>query len=284
MRGKYKSGRVPKRAFPTFGRMPFYTDTHAHIYLEEFEDELPQLLQRAKDALVYKILLPNIDSSATAALKRTADADYNIHPMMGLHPCYVKDNYEEELAHVLSELDSNYRSAHGRPYCAVGEIGIDLHWDVSTLHIQIKAFKQQMRWAHERDLPVAVHCRNAYDEVIACISEMGADRPKGVLHCFTGTMEQAEALIDLGFLLGIGGVVTYKNSALADVVKAIDLRHIILETDSPYLPPVPYRGKRNEPAYTILVAEKIAELKGLGDPLLHVGQPTSMNATSLFRL
>jgi TatD DNase family protein len=264
--------------------MPFYTDTHAHIYLEEFEAELPQVIQRAKDEHVLKIPLPNIDSSATAALKRTADADYNIHPMMGLHPCYVKENYEEELAHVLSELNSNYRSAHGRPYCAVGEIGIDLHWDVSTLEIQIFAFKQQMRWAHERNLPVAVHCRNSYDEVIACITEMDDERPKGVLHCFTGTIEQAEALINLGFLLGIGGVVTYKNSALAEVVKAIDLKHIILETDSPYLPPVPHRGKRNEPAFTSLIAEKIAELKGLRHPLEDVGQVTSANATTLFRL
>lgn len=264
--------------------MPFYTDTHAHLYLEEFEDELPQFIQRAHDEKVLKILLPNIDSSATAALKRTADADYNIHPMMGLHPCYVKENYEEELAHVLSELDSNYRSKHGRAYCAVGEIGIDLHWDVSTLDIQIIAFKQQMRWAHERNLPVAVHCRNAYDEVIACISEMGNERPKGVLHCFTGTLEQAQALIDLSFLLGIGGVVTYKNSALADVVKAIDLEYLILETDSPYLPPVPYRGKRNEPSYTALVAEKIAELKGLSHPLEDVGRVTSVNATNLFKL
>lgn len=264
--------------------MPFYTDTHAHIYLEEFEQDLSELLQRADAQHVYKILLPNIDSSATAALKRTADADYNIHPMMGLHPCYVKDNYRGELAHVLAELDSNYRSAHGRSYCAVGEIGIDLHWDRSTFAIQVEAFEQQMQWAHERNLPVAVHCRNAYDEVIACIQNMGDQRPKGVLHCFTGTLDQAHALINLGFLLGIGGVVTYKNSGLAEVVKEIDMKHLLLETDSPYLPPVPHRGKRNEPAYTAIVAQKVAEIKGLSDPLVHVGQPTSQNAAQLFRL
>ncbi len=264
--------------------MPFYTDTHAHIYLEEFEAGLAAMLKRAYDEHVLKILLPSIDSSATAALKRTADAGYNIHPMMGLHPCYVKDNYRDELAHVKAELDSNYRSAHGRPYCAVGEIGIDLHWDRSTFAKQVEAFEQQMLWAYERSLPVAVHCRNAYDKVIASISNMGAQRPKGVLHCFTGTMDQAHTLIGLGFLLGIGGVVTYKNSGLAEVVKEIDLKHLILETDSPYLPPVPHRGKRNEPAYTAIVAQKIAEIKGLTHPLEQVGQPTSQNAAQLFRL
>jgi TatD DNase family protein len=263
--------------------MPFYADTHAHIYLSEFEADMDELIGRAERASVLKVALPNIDSSAIDSLKRVADLNYNFHPMMGLHPCYVKpETWKEELERVRQELDSNYTTIHGRPYCAVGEIGIDLYWDTTTQSIQTEAFEQQMLWAHERQLAVVVHCRNAYDEVIASIGNMGAQRPKGVLHCFTGTMPQAEALIDLGFLLGIGGVVTYKNSPLAEVVKQIDLKHMVLETDSPYLPPVPHRGKRNEPAYTALVAEKIAELKGLTDPLLHVGQPTSANAAQLF--
>ena len=189
--------------------MPFYCDTHAHIYLPEFGEDMANVMQRAKDAHVLKVALPNIDSSTTQALKQVADLDYNFHPMMGLHPCSVKpEDWKTELEHVKEELDSGYRSRHGRGYCAVGEIGIDLYWDQSTLDIQVQAFEQQMLWAFERKLPVAVHCRNAYDEVIASIANMGQQRPKGVLHCFTGTIEQANALIELGFLLGIGAVVT----------------------------------------------------------------------------
>lgn len=264
--------------------MPFYADTHSHIYLPEFEHDMADVIQRAEDAHVLKVALPSIDSNCTESLKRTADLNYNFHPMMGLHPCYVKpETWKDELEHVRTELDSNYESAHGRPYCSVGEIGIDLYWDKTTLAIQTETFEQQMLWAHKRGLAVAVHCRDAYDEVIGSIRNMGANRPKGVLHCFTGTIDQAEMLIELGFLLGIGGVVTYKNSGLAEVVKHIDLKHIILETDAPYLTPVPHRGKRNEPAYTALVAQKIADIKGLTDPILQVGQPTSANAAQLFK-
>lgn len=262
--------------------MPFYTDTHAHVYLPEFKDELTEVVQRAHSAYVNVILLPNIDSSTTESLKLTCNTNGIFYPMMGLHPCSVKENYKDELKHVKDELDVGFTSSHGRSYLAVGEIGIDLHWDKSTLSIQIESFEQQMLWAHEKNFPVAVHCRNAYTEVIASITNMGAQRPRGVLHCFTGTIEQANALTDLGFLLGIGGVVTYKNSGLAEVVAKIDMKHLVLETDSPYLSPVPFRGKRNEPAYTVHVAQKIAEIKGLQDPMMDVGDPTSSNAHDLF--
>lgn len=245
---------------------------------------MDQIVQRAEQANVLKVALPNIDSSTTAYMKTTADMNAEYYPMMGIHPCSVKpESYKAELKHVLDELDSGYASAHCRGYCAVGEIGIDLYWDKSTLDIQIEAFEQQMLWAFERNLPVAVHCRDAHDEVITSISNMGTNRPKGVLHCFTGNIDQANALIELGFLLGIGGVVTFKNNGLDKVVEHIDLKHLILETDSPYLAPTPYRGKRNEPSYTALVAEKIAEIKGLDKPLESVGKPTSENAANLFK-
>lgn len=245
---------------------------------------MEQMLDRAKQEKVTKIALPNIDSSTTEALKHTSDFYDGFYPMMGIHPCSIKpDTYKSELAHVHEELDSGYQSAHGKTYCAVGEIGIDLHWDKSTLDIQIEAFEKQMFWAWERELPVAVHCRNAYSEVIESIQRMDNHRPQGVLHCFTGNLEQAQSLIDLGFLLGIGGVVTFKNSGLAEVVEQIALKHLVLETDSPYLAPHPNRGKRNEPAYTALVAEKIASVKGLNHPLDDVGVPTSENAKRLFK-
>jgi TatD DNase family protein len=262
--------------------MPYFADTHAHIYVEEFDADREAIAQRAFQANVQIILLPNIDSSTTDALKQTADLGSAYHPMMGIHPCSIKPStYKQELNHVLQELDSGYQSEHGKGYCAVGEIGIDLYWDKSTLGIQIEAFEQQMLWAHERNLPVAVHCRDAYDEVISSISKMGANRPKGVLHCFTGNLDQANALIDLGFLLGIGGVVTFKNSGLDKVVQQINLKHLILETDSPYLAPMPHRGKRNEPSYIPLIANKIAEVKVVS--LHEVMATTTQTAHNLFQ-
>ncbi|MCB9192720.1 MAG: TatD family hydrolase [Flavobacteriales bacterium] len=261
--------------------MPYFADTHAHIYVEEFDVDREAIAQRAFQANVQIILLPNIDSSTTDALKQTANMDAGYHPMMGIHPCSIKPlTYKEELNHVLAELDSGYQSEHGKGYCAVGEIGIDIYWDKSTLGIQIEAFEQQMLWAHERNLPVAVHCRDAYDEVISSISNMGADRPKGVLHCFTGTLDQANALIELGFLLGIGGVVTFKNSGLDKVVEQVDLKHLILETDSPYLAPTPHRGKRNEPSYIPIIANKIAEVKAID--IHEVMKTTTQTAHDLF--
>lgn len=262
--------------------MPYFADTHAHIYVKEFDDDRNDIIQRALNANVQAILLPDIDSSTTARLKDTCDLNSVFTPMIGIHPCSIKpESYKSELQHVLNELNSGYVSQHGKGYCAVGEIGIDLYWDKSTLGIQIEAFEQQMLWAFERNLPVAVHCRDAYDEVIASISNMGAKRPKGVLHCFTGTIDQANSLIDLGFLLGIGGVVTFKNSGLDKVVEQIDLKHLILETDSPYLAPTPYRGKRNESSYIPIIANKLADVKGI-DPFT-VMETTTQTAHTLFK-
>lgn len=261
--------------------MPYFADTHAHIYVEEFDADREDIAQRAFNANVQAILLPNIDSSTTAAMKQTANMDARFHPMMGIHPCSIKPpSYKDELKHVLTELDSSYQSQHGKGYCAVGEIGIDLYWDRSTLKIQVESFEQQMLWAFERHLPVAVHCRDAYSEVISSISNMGPNRPKGVLHCFTGTIEQANSLIDLGFLLGIGGVLTFKNSGLDKVVQQIDLQHLVLETDSPYLAPTPHRGTRNEPSYIPIIANKIADVKGI-DPFI-VMETTTQTAHDLF--
>ncbi|MCB9186979.1 MAG: TatD family hydrolase [Flavobacteriales bacterium] len=263
--------------------MPYFADTHAHLYLPEFDEDIDAVIDRAWDENVQVVLLPNIDSSTTERLKLTCGKHPMFYPMMGLHPCSVKqENYKSELAHVLEELDSGYQSEHGKPYIAVGEIGIDLYWDKSTLDIQVDAFEQQMLWAHERNLPVAVHCRDSYDEVMSSIENMGNQRPKGVLHCFTGDMDQANKLIDLGFMLGIGGVITFKNSGLDKVVEQIDMEHLILETDSPYLAPVPHRGKRNESAYVVDVAKKIAEIKGL-DWYNDVRPITTENAHRLFQ-
>lgn len=261
--------------------MPYFADTHAHIYVKEFDDDREEIVQRALDANVRAILLPDIDSTTTARLKATCDLNAVFTPMTGIHPCSIKtETYKDELNHVLEELESGYQSQHGKGYCAVGEIGIDLYWDKSTLDIQVEAFEQQMLWASERNLPVAVHCRGAYNEVISSISNMGSNRPKGVLHCFTGTIDQANALIDLGFILGIGGVVTFKNSGLDKVVEQVDLKHLILETDSPYLTPTPYRGKRNESSYIPLIAGKIAEVKNID---LHtVMETTTKTAHHLF--
>ncbi len=263
--------------------MPKLVDTHAHLYVKEFDKDRTDTIQRALSANVQAILLPDIDSTTTKRLKETCNLNSVFHPMTGLHPCSVKpETYVAELNHVLSELESGYRSEHGKPHCAVGEIGIDLYWDKSTLDIQSAAFKQQMQWAHERNLPVAVHCRDAYDEVIASIKNMRNNRPKGVLHCFTGNIDQANALIDLGFLLGIGGVVTFKNSGLDKVVEQLELDSLILETDAPYLAPTPYRGKRNESAYVVEVANKVAEIKQVDIETIRL--KTSENASDLFNL
>ena len=262
--------------------MPYYVDTHAHIYVEEFDEDIDEVLARADAADVRIILLPNIDSTTTHRMKSVCNRSIMAYPMMGVHPCSVQpDTYKAELAHVKQELDAGFTSEHGKSYVAAGEIGIDLHWDTSTLTIQTEAFEQQMLWAHEKELPVAVHCRSAYDEVISSIANMGNNRPKGVLHCFTGNLNQAEQLIELGFKLGIGGVVTYKNSGLDKVVAQLALEHLILETDSPYLPPTPHRGSRNEPSYVPIIAKKIADIKGVD--MDQIRSTTMQNAHDLFQ-
>lgn len=249
-------------------------DTHTHIYLDQFDDDRAEMMQRAKDNGVEKFYLPNIDSSSIDAMLNLE----KLHPgtcvaMMGLHPCSVKENYKEELAIVKSWLDK-------RVFCAIGEIGIDLHWDTSTFEIQKEAFRTQIKWAKELDVPVVIHSRKSTKEVIDVLREEKDDRLRGIFHCFGGSVEEAKSIIDLGFYLGIGGVVTFKKAGLDKTMEDVPLENVVLETDSPYLSPSPYRGKRNESGYVKLVAEKLATIKNR--TLEEVAEITSKNALDIF--
>ncbi|WP_345252818.1 TatD family hydrolase [Flaviaesturariibacter amylovorans] len=248
-------------------------DTHAHLYLPEFRERWPELLERATSAGVGRILLPAIDSETHDAVLELAAAHPRCLPMMGLHPCSVAANWEDELAVVRRHLEAHR-------FVAVGEIGLDFYWDKTFTHQQYAAFHAQIALALEQDLPIAVHSRNATAEAIEVVRQYPGLR--GVFHCFGGTLEEAEALIGMGFYLGIGGVLTFKNAGLDKVVSAIGLGNVILETDAPYLAPVPFRGKRNEPSYLRHVADKLTEVTG--KPLSEVAEVTTANAVRLFRL
>jgi TatD DNase family protein len=257
-------------------KKPFLIDTHCHLYSRQFDSEREAAIQRARDNGVGLILLPNIDRESTQPMWDTVrlDPDFFL-PMMGVHPCHVKEDFEEELLHVEAELKT------GR-YIAVGEIGIDLYWEKSTLPQQVEAFETQLRWAKAFGLPVAIHCRDAFDDVFLSLEKEQDGSLKGVLHCFTGNSEQAQRCVELGMHLGIGGVVTYKNGGLPDALADIPLDRLVLETDAPYLAPVPFRGKRNEPSYVAYVAEKLAEVKGI--PLDEMARITTENAKRLFKI
>lgn len=251
-------------------------DTHSHLYLPDFSEDIDAVLQRCADNHVRRILLPNIDSSTIKSLNSLVE-DYPdvFHAMMGLHPCYVKKNYKEELATIEQELRNNI-------YIAVGEIGLDYYWDKSFKSEQIEAFENQITWAKELNLPVVIHSRESFDEIITILKPLCDDRLKGVFHCFTGNVEDAAKAVEMGFYLGIGGVVTFKNSGLDRAVEQIDLDYIVLETDSPYLAPSPYRGKRNESSYAKIIANKISEIKKI--PVEEVASVTSANARKLFKI
>jgi TatD DNase family protein len=252
-------------------------DTHCHLYSEQFDTDREQVIANAKRMGVDRILLPNVDLQTVAGMHElVANHPGVCYPMMGLHPCDVKPDYETEIAQLFSFFDTH-------TYCAVGEIGIDLYWDKTTQDIQEKAFLMQVDFALEKGLPIAIHSRNATHRIIEMLKPYKSKGLTGVFHCFSESVELAEEILKLdGFKLGIGGVLTYKNAGLPEVLKQIDLQHIILETDSPYLPPVPHRGKRNEPAYTRLVAEKLADVKGVS--LREVADITTANAEQLFGL
>lgn len=253
-----------------------FVDTHTHLYLEQFDSDREQIVQNAIDKGVKFMLLPNIDRSSFDQMQLLhKQFPKNCLPMIGLHPTSVEDNYLKELDFVEQKLTSG-------GYCAVGEIGIDLYWDKTYKTQQEDAFRYQLRLAKQYNLPVSIHTRDAFDEIYNIVVEEKSDQLKGIFHCFTGTNEQAEKIAGLGFLMGIGGVVTFKNSGLDKVLKDVPLSRLVLETDSPYLAPTPLRGKRNESAYTIMIAKKIAEIKGI--TLNEVAEITSLNATAVFNL
>lgn len=248
-------------------------ETHAHIYLDQFKEDLDEVLERAEEVGVEKIFMPNIDHTSIDSMLELEARNSSCVAMMGLHPCSVNKDFEKELYLIENWLAKRYWSA-------VGEIGTDLYWDKTFWEQQKEAFNIQCRWAIDYNRPVVIHCRESIDETIELIEHIGDSNLRGVFHCFSGSVEQAQKIVDLGFYLGIGGVVTFKNGGLDKVVPSIDLKNIVLETDSPYLGPVPNRGKRNEPSYINLVAEKVATLKSID--LDEVKELTTSNAKTLF--
>jgi TatD DNase family protein len=250
------------------------TDTHTHLYSEEFEQDRSEMIQRAINAGVSRFFIPAIDSACTQAMyDLEQDFPENVFLMMGLHPTYVKDNYEAELAHVASELAK-------RKFYAIGEIGIDLYWDKTHLKEQQVAFRQQIQWAKQYKLPIVIHCREAFDEIFEILEEEKSPELFGIFHCFSGTYEQALQAISYNMLLGIGGVVTFKNGKIDQFLDRVDLRHIVLETDSPYLAPIPFRGKRNESSYVVNVAAKLATIYNLS--VTEIAQITTENSKRVF--
>lgn len=250
------------------------TDTHTHLYAPEFDQDRDAMMQRAIDVGVTRFFVPAIDAASTAAMYALEKAyPQNVFLMMGLHPCYVKDNYEAELAHVKSQLDS-------RKFYAVGEIGIDLYWDKSTLAIQKKAFKQQIQWAKDLQLPIVIHCRESFDEIFEVLESEKGPELYGIFHCFSGTYAQAQQALSYNMKLGIGGVATFKNGKIDQFLHQIPLEDIVLETDAPYLAPVPYRGKRNESSYIVEVVAKLALLYGVS--ATEIAKQTTANAKAVF--
>lgn len=254
-----------------------FVDTHTHLFTEEFDEDRSDVVKAAIDAGVYKMLLPNIDVESIDAMHQLeADFPEICHAMMGLHPCSVKENWKDDLAIIQHHLFS-------RKYCAVGEIGVDLYWDKSTLDIQQQAFSMQIEWAKELGIPIVIHVRDAFNETFEVVNALNDERLTGIFHCFTGTVEQAEHILSYGgFKLGIGGVLTFKNSGLDQTISNIDLEHLVLETDSPYLAPTPHRGKRNVSSYIPLIAQKLADVKDVS--LEEVAAKTTANAISIFKI
>lgn len=250
-------------------------DTHSHIYAEEFDADRDYVIQRAKDAGLNKIILPNVDSESLPRMLETEKNYFGFcFPAIGLHPTSVKDDYQNELALVERELKS-------REYVAIGEIGIDLYWDKSFYEQQVTAFQTQVEWALAYNLPIIIHVRDSHKETIQALKPYRGKGLKGVFHCFTGSESEANEIFELGdFKLGIGGVVTFKNSGLAQNLTSIPVEKLVLETDAPYLAPTPFRGKRNEPAYVALVRDKLAEVYGLSTEKLE--EITDRNAEELF--
>jgi len=250
------------------------TDTHTHLYYETDAELQAQLMQRCLANKVERLFLPNVDVKSIEMIDKLVKLyPQNCFAMAGLHPCDVKEGYEEQLATI-------YGSMAGRNIYAIGEIGIDLYWDKSTLSIQQDAFRTQISWAKKMGLPIVIHCREAFDEVFEVLESERDEKLRGIFHCFTGNLEQAKKAIDLNFFLGIGGVVTYKKAGLDLVLADIPIEEIVLETDSPYLAPVPFRGKPNESSYLVHIAQKVAEIYRIS--MEEVAEITTENSRKVF--
>jgi TatD DNase family protein len=249
-------------------------DTHSHIYSEDFSHDLDDVVQNAYNNNVKKIILPNISSGTVKRLLDLTDSYPHLcFPLMGLHPTSVSSDYKDELDAVEYWLEK-------RKFYGIGEIGIDLYWDKTYINEQTDAFRYQLRLAKSKQLPIVIHLRNSFDEVYKVVKEEQDGSLKGIFHCFSGGEKEAQKIIDLGFLIGIGGVVTFKNSELDQVVGKLDLNNLVLETDAPYLAPVPKRGRRNESSYLVYVAQKVAEIFDV--PVEKVAEITTSNARDLF--
>ena len=253
-----------------------YTDSHTHLYLDAFKDDREQMIRRAIEAGVTRMFLPNIDSSTTGPMFRLADQfPSNCFPMMALHPTSVKEDYRDQLA-VMGQHLEDVR------IIAIGDAGIDLYWDTTFIKEQEEVFRTQINWAKERNLPLVIHARDSFQEIFRILDDEGGDGLKGVFHSFTGTREDLKKALSYNFMIGINGIVTFKNSNLGEVVQEIPLEQLLLETDSPFLSPVPYRGKRNESSYLVEIAAKAAEIYNLTKE--EIGQVTTQNALQLFQL
>ena len=253
-----------------------FIDTHSHLYLEQFNDDIDAVIKRAIDLKVNKIVMPNIDSTTIEPLHGLCDRYPELCiPLMGLHPTLVNENYKEELSVIFSQLERYL-------YKGVGEIGIDLYWDKTFIDQQQQAFEQQLDFAKKHDLPVVIHARESFSEIMEIIRNNKYVGLKGIFHAFTGDLALAEEIIERGFLLGIGGILTFKNSNLSEVIASVDLCHLVLETDSPYLAPVPHRGKRNESSYVTFIADCLAKIKNTD--IIEIAEITTANAKRIFRI
>ena len=251
-------------------------DTHTHLYLNQFKDDVDLVIERAKNSGIDKFIFPAIDSSHFKDMHELRNRyPENIYLMSGLHPVSVKDNYKEELNLVLKSLETHN-------YVGIGEIGIDLYWDKTFLKQQQEAFEFQIRLAISNNLPIVIHCRDGFDEIFEILDAEKCSKMRGIFHCFTGTLVQANRAINLGFNLGIGGVVTFKNGGIDKFLNKIDIKNIVVETDAPYLSPVPHRGKRNESFYVTYILKKISELYALNEQ--EIAKITSKNALEIFNI
>ena len=254
-----------------------FIDTHAHLYADQFEEDRTTMIQRALDAGVQKLFLPNIDEQSIKGMEQlVTEFPNNCYSMMGIHPCDVKKEWTNQL----ESIKKKYKKGH---HIAIGEIGVDLYWDKSLKQEQIDAFEAQIKWAKTEELPIVIHARDSFEEIFDVVDHLNDERLTGVFHCFTGNEQQAQKIIDYGgFKLGIGGVVTFKNSGLDQVLKSVPLSELVLETDAPYLAPSPYRGKRNESAYIPIIADKLSDIYEVAvEQIAHV---TTQNALSVFKL